>query len=399
MEIVILPSVLKLFLLSKNMKIANIGNENNILLLPYKLARKVDGVKPYLVFYIFNEVTGKLQRIRKEPPVSEKQSIWFKERIRKVNEMLISGYRIVSNGKLKDFENVPQNYTIVAALKEIHEIRIKNKIIGETSISRQKSFNKLFNDYLVENKLDKFLVSEITKKHIQNYIDNLEAQNSTKNNYLKYLKAMFNEMLSREWIEKKPTQNIKRLKVTESQSIAFESSDLPKLKKMLIEHSNELYIFCMFIFYTFIRPIELRRLTVGSVDLEKNRILVEGSQSKNKKTQYVMISKQFASILLEYKFLERPKTDALFSLNNNLKYSKNYFASEFSKLCRKNDFPKKYALYGWKHTGVSEHYKISKDIKFIQMQCRHSSLDETNKYLKGLGLFEHNENLDNAPEI
>ncbi len=399
MEIVILSSVLKLFSITKYMKLTNDGNENNILLLPYKLARKVTGAKPYLVFYVWNETTQKLERIRKQAPTHEKQSIWFKERIKKINELLINGYRIVNNAKLNKIGKEPQNYTIVQALFEINEIRIKNKIIGETSINRQKSFNKLFNDYLVKNKLDKFLVKEITKNHIQNYVDNLQAQNSTKNNYLKYLKAMFNEMLSREWIEKNPLQNIKQLKVIESQSIAFESSDLPQLKKLLIEHSNELYIFCMFIFYSFIRPIELRRLTVGSVDLAKNRILIEGSQSKNKKTQYVMISKQFASILLEYKFLERPKDEPLFSLKNNLKYSKNYFATEFSKLCKKNDFPKKYAIYGWKHTGVSEHYKITKDIKFIQMQCRHSSLDETNKYLKGLGLFEHNENLDNAPTI
>ncbi len=394
------PSILNLFSLTKYMKLTNDGNENNILLLPYKLARKVLGTKSYLVFYVWNEVTQKLQRIRREPPVSEKQSIWFKERSRTINEMLINGCRIVSDVKLKNVENTPQQYTIIQAFNEITNIRIANKVVGDMAQKRQKSFLTLFEKYLVLKKLDKLLISELQKIHVITYIDTLAGQNSTKNSYLKYLNAMLNQMLQRDWILKNPANGIKMLKEQESTSIAFASKDLPQLKNLLIEHSSELYIFCMFIFYTFIRPIELRRLTVGSVDLVKKRILIEGSQSKNKKSQYVLISKQFLEILEKYEFLkDRDLNEPLFKDKNNKNYSKNQFSVSFSKIIQQNDFPKKYAIYGWKHTGVSEHYKITKDIKFIQMQCRHSSLDETNKYLKGLGLFEHNENLDNAPTI
>ncbi|WP_133121553.1 hypothetical protein [Raineya orbicola] len=53
----------------------------------------------------------------------------------------------------------------------------------------------------------------------------------------------------------------------------------------------------------------------------------------------------------------------------------------------------------WKHTGVVAYYKAGAGIKFIQTQCRHSSLDETNRYLKDLGLFENEEIIKNAPEI
>jgi integrase len=61
--------------------------------------------------------------------------------------------------------------------------------------------------------------------------------------------------------------------------------------------------------------------------------------------------------------------------------------------------PKGYSLYCLKHTGVVEYYKKGCGIKFIKEQCRHSSLEQTDKYLKSLGLFENEEILRNAPEI
>jgi len=46
------------------------GNENNMLGYPYKLPRLVEGKKSYIVFYVWNENTGKLERIRREVPKS-----------------------------------------------------------------------------------------------------------------------------------------------------------------------------------------------------------------------------------------------------------------------------------------------------------------------------------------
>lgn len=43
-------------------------------------------------------------------------------------------------------------------------------------------------------------------------------------------------------------------------------------------------------------------------------------------------------------------------------------------------------LYGWKHTGVCNAYRAGVDIQAIQVQCRHFSLNETEIYLRSLGL-------------
>jgi len=45
-----------------------------------------------------------------------------------------------------------------------------------------------------------------------------------------------------------------------------------------------------------------------------------------------------------------------------------------------------YDLYSWKHTGVVNAYKAGMDVKAIQAQGRHHSLEMTDIYLRGLGL-------------
>ena len=45
-----------------------------------------------------------------------------------------------------------------------------------------------------------------------------------------------------------------------------------------------------------------------------------------------------------------------------------------------------YTLYSWKHSGVVAAYNAGVDIKTIQNQCRHHSLEQTDVYLKSLGL-------------
>jgi hypothetical protein len=82
MKIVILPSILNLFNLPKDLIITDEGNENNSLQLPYKLCRVVEGKKPYIVFYIWNENIQKLERVRREPPKNENQKIWLKDKVK-----------------------------------------------------------------------------------------------------------------------------------------------------------------------------------------------------------------------------------------------------------------------------------------------------------------------------
>ncbi len=384
---------------SKDMNIDNIGNEKNFMNLPYKLCANKGKKLKFLEFWLFNENTNKLHRRRKECPQKENFNKWFKETSLYVNDALRDGYRITLNAIIAPTtETPPEKYNIIDAIEKIHVLRA-NGIVSVTTANRHNSFKNVFFGFLKKEKLHNNFLADIEKKHIQGFLDSLVMNSVSKNTYLSYIKAIFNNMLERDWISTDPTKSFKKFAEEETASIAFLPEHQKELKNLLIEEDTELYIFCMCIFYTFVRPIELRRLKVSQVNLKDKKIQIIGKGAKNKKTQYVMIPKPLADIFTEYKFLERPANDYLFSSDNDIKYSRNKFSTAFSALRDKHEFPDNYTLYCWKHTGVVEYYKMGCGIKFIQMQCRHSSLDETDKYLKSLGLFENDDILNNAPEI
>lgn len=388
------------FLKLPKVPLSSEGNENNKLGYPYKLARLVSSKRPYVVFYVWNENENKLFRIRRDVPKDIDSKKWISEKIKHINELLVLGYRIRKQQN-EELNRSPETYTIIEALKIAQKVRANE--LQKTTITRDRSFFNTLIEFLESERLEKLSIIEIEKKHLNLFLDNLkkkrELSNLSRNNYLRWLKAVFSIFVQRDLIKENPCKSIKNLKEQETKSTAFPVEHLKELVQLCKNESEELYIFCMFVFYTFIRPIELRRLNVSQIDLQSKKIQIYGNQSKNKKTEFVMIPKPLEKILVDSGFLNRDVNSYLFSDYKDLQYSRNKFSTLFGKICKENGYPKEYSLYCFKHTGVVEFYKKGCGIKFIQMQCRHSSLDMTNKYLKSLGLFENEEILNNAPEI
>ncbi|MCS6796246.1 MAG: tyrosine-type recombinase/integrase [Raineya sp.] len=286
--------------------------------------------------------------------------------------------------------HLPTRISLLTALEKIMQVR-KNEL-APTTINRDLSYFKYFKQYFKDRlHLSPTSISKVDVLDYLDYIKQKGVKNRTRNHYLTWIKAVFNQMVERGFIDENPAKDIKKLKVEESQIFAFEPEHIKPLFQLCKEKDEELYIFCLFVFYTFIRPIELRRLKVSQVNLSQNKIIIYGNQSKNKKTEFVMIPLALAKVLQETKFLERPPNDYLFSDYHELQYSRNKFSVMFSEIVRQNGFPKNYSLYCFKHTGVVEAYKAGLGIKFIKEQCRHSSLEITDKYLRSLGLYDNAE--------
>lgn len=52
-----------------------------------------------------------------------------------------------------------------------------------------------------------------------------------------------------------------------------------------------------------------------------------------------------------------------------------------------------YDIYSYKHSGAISLYRATKDIKLVQRQCRHQSIEQTNTYLRDLGLLDDHQAL------
>jgi hypothetical protein len=58
-----------------------------------------------------------------------------------------------------------------------------------------------------------------------------------------------------------------------------------------------------------------------------------------------------------------------------------------------------YAFYSWKHTGVVKAVMSGINIKELQLQLRHHSLDMVNEYLKNLGILQSKSIIERFPSI
>lgn len=211
----------------------------------------------------------------------------------------------------------------------------------------------------------------------------MKVTNRTHNNYRTMVRAIFNFMLERNIIEFNPFLKIPKLELEQSELTALTPTELQILKKHLPEDNFQLYAISMIIFYCFIRPQEIVRLKIENFDLVNQRVYMSGKTSKNKKTQVVVIPDPLLEILVKLKNLDAHSGDYVFSRNllpGTFQIAPTRIAEAWRKWCKKYEVDKQ--IYHLKHTGVGMAIQAGINVRDLQLQLRHYSLDETQKYLE-----------------
>ena len=111
--------------------------------------------------------------------------------------------------------------------------------------------------------------------------------------------------------------------------------------------------------------------------------------SKNKKDDYLYITDQLLDCILSMSLENLSKNDYLFRSKDNQQIGVNVMYERFRKVLKKFRIIGGHTLYSWKHTGVVAAYNLGVDLKAIQLQCRHHSIEMTDNYLKSLGFGEN----------
>jgi integrase len=211
-------------------------------------------------------------------------------------------------------------------------------------------------------------------------------------------------MVERSMLDVNPANGIKKLAEDIGGNTAYTLDQIEVLKKALQAKDKRLWLFVSFMLYGFIRPAEIGRLQVKNIDLQKNEIFLPGTITKNRKPRHVKISAPFRSYIDQLNLSDHHGNDFIFGYNlqtGTRHIQKNYASKSHTDVARSKgiDLSKEYTLYSWKHTGVVLHYKAGIDIKTLQAQIGHQSLQETDIYLKSLNLYTNTEIQDKSPVI
>ena len=181
----------------------------------------------------------------------------------------------------------------------------------------------------------------------------------------------------------------------------FNDQQITQIKNYLLEEDRELWTAIQLLFYCFIRPGEMRRLRKYDVNLQDRFIEIRAEISKNKKTQKVSIPDAFIPFLTNYLNGIKDEGGLILSKDHKGQYmiGLNYLNKKHSEVLKMLKIVGRYSFYSWKHTGAVKAVKNGINIKDLQLQLRHHSLDMVNEYLKNLGVLDSEDLRNKFPAI
>jgi integrase len=401
-----LPSSLSCDLFQSNMEspsklytipILNKGKEVTIIPKSSTKAKEQAKLTWYVDFSFYNTNLGKMERIRKtnggnrikDPQHKLKH---FNALLDAYKELLESGYNPLderSNEKLK--KNII-SITLAEAKEKFTQYH-RSKGTRKKSIQTYLSKVNYFIDHVGGNKK----VIEITDFEITEFLNSYERDKNwtgvtynlariSLNNYFKFLKT-------NKYIPVNPVTDTETRKEipTESHEV-FSDNDFIKIMEWLKANDEYCLLFVRMIYYTCIRPKELRELQLRHIDLNTDTITVPASISKNKKSMPVNIDSMLKFELEKLNINKYPNHYYLFGstekiigktkIGENTPYNRFQRCLEALSLLNKN-----YTMYSFKHLSNVNKFKAGWTIAEICTANRHSSLVETETYLKHLLKF------------
>lgn len=272
--------------------------------------------------------------------------------------------------------------TLIRHIREY--IRQKEKHLREKSHQTYLSRLNIFADWYDGRYMD--------HKSAESFLDFISAElgnsKTTRNDYRTWLKSVWKWMVKREYYSSNPWDDTEKVKTTTQPARAFSVAQIAHLRTIMTRHQPDLWLFCKFIYYTLIRPGEIRHMVVGDLLFDENKILVRSEVSKNGKEEMVVMPRAFVKDL-ESTYLGADPTLYLFTADGcpgeNI-IGKNTMSTRHRTLLKSLGYSSQHKLYSWKHTGAKQAVKAGVGLKELQLQLRHHSLDQVDQYLRSLGV-------------
>lgn len=371
-------------------------------------------------FWAWNPNTDALKRKQIKVPLKyetpAQKRLWAKGEIKRINEALVGGATfklkpaVGSDTQSKDIA-LPKPKKLIDAIDEL--LTVKFKTLRKKSHSTYQSDAVKFRAFLKQNQLTHILPNEIPAGAGFKFLDYLKSIgncNKTANNRLQKVNGFLRELKQRGHDIGKGLE-FKKLPVTDSvRNVAFTPEHQLLLESWLLKNDYDMYLFTRFMYHAFIRPRELRQLSVTHVDINRQIILVPANISKNRKTEQTAINQTLFGLLRE---INAKMDTALQHIakahtvkQNNLLFSKGVKYRGSGRCAENAPYNRHraalvacgldgfgYTLYSWKHTGVVRAFESGLNLKRLQALLRHSSLSITDIYLRSLNLRIDNENL------
>ncbi len=255
---------------------------------------------------------------------------------------------------------------------------------------------KIYNEWLKRRKPE-----NITPKEFPDFLFFLKNKGHSNSNVEKFRAAvytLYQYAIDFSLTDKNPVSAKLKIKHTHKSLMFFSDEQIGRFKNEDI--NTQLWLAIRLLFYCFIRPGELRQMKINWINFDMEYIEIPAYAAKNRKTQKVLIPEHF---LKDIAYLKEYRGES-YVLSKDLEpgavqIAANWLNNEHRKILDKLKIRGNYAFYSWKHTGAVKAVKAGINLKDLQMQLRHHSLDMVNEYLKNLGVMDSEDLRYKFPKI
>ena len=337
-------------------------------------------------------ITGDLNRIKD-----------YREKEREAQILLESIKQDLANGYNPNNEHewvsqiLKDNITLADAIlkfKAYHEKHSSRPKTIQTYLSKLNALSSFFPD---------ILLSKITTKTLQSFVqskidDDTYSQNSVKS-AKRIFSTFFNVCIQLELIQTNPItgfdKKIKSSKLTDDKHTPFNDDDLKTILEYLDKNDKYAAFFCRMIYFTCLRPAEIRGLKISNINLENRSITIPSNVKKvttDDRDEIIEINDSFVPFLENLDLNKYPVHYYISGNTNNIvgenKVGENTPYNKLAAALKKLYLEGKgYDLYSFKHTSNIKKYKSGWTLAEIMKANRHSSITTTEIYLKKLGQF------------
>ncbi len=244
-----------------------------------------------------------------------------------------------------------------------------------------------------------FLISDFSRNYANKYVAALDAAQlapKTINGSIMHLQLFWKELQKTGQVQHNVWNDVDRLKkkVASTRYEPFTADELLTIFGHLekIKQHNLLH-FMHFIYYAWARPAELRKLRVGDIRLADGLIRFSADDTKNKKGAFVQIVPRLAATIEKMQLEKYPADFYVFgkgSMAPGKQPLNKYSLVERWQQHVAGKLGTTKTMYALKHTGNIMYLLNAKEtvnIKWMQMQNRHSSPAMTEKYIRALGAY------------
>lgn len=350
----------------------------------------------YVYFSYRNPQTGKLER---QAPVylSVNRIKTLKERKYAIKKLRDALEEMLKNGHIPTaYQNNKYQEVVNINIEDAVELALKNakSTMKESSFKDYQYRLKKFQKWLNERQFYGKLITQITRKTIVNYLNEVLQNTSAKNrnNTRATLSIFYSFLEQNEYVAHNLVENIKVLetKAHRHKTYTYEQEQL--IFKTLEKEDKQLLLFIKFISYNFLRPIEVCRLKVKNIHFKSSQLYVET------KTQSMKV-KLIPKILMDelYFLSHYNKEDYIFTpmgVNKSCTSEVNrrdYWTKRFKKIKDKLGLNKDYTIYSFRHTFITKLYRQLRQTyppyetkSRLMLITGHTSMVALEKYLRDI---------------